>query len=299
MLQPAQATLLVGAGRWLPQDPLGFEAGDYNLYRYVGNNATNATDPSGEVAPPPRHEIPAQVYAGLLLAWRHSSVPQDQVILATASQATGLMACGNALLGLAGVPLLARPLPARREVGGLIVRDGKGQIAVRLGSPSEMGVGLLGPENFPATKPGETVIGSFHTHPFTMGAYMGGSFSVLDIMSALSGVHGNTSYVISRNYIYGFVVNDTVRGQGFAPSGNPMNRKIFLNNLFFLTQLYNLKVKGNLSDESTHQAVLAIVKALGFDVTYFRIRRGPAEKEPITRSGLGFLADLDAHGLPW
>jgi uncharacterized protein RhaS with RHS repeats len=34
-------------GRWISQDPLGFEAGDANLYRYVGNSPTNATDPSG------------------------------------------------------------------------------------------------------------------------------------------------------------------------------------------------------------------------------------------------------------
>jgi len=34
-------------GRWLSQDPIGFEAGDANLYRYVGNGPTGATDPSG------------------------------------------------------------------------------------------------------------------------------------------------------------------------------------------------------------------------------------------------------------
>lgn len=34
-------------GRWLQVDPIGFEAGDTNLYRYVGNNPTNYTDPSG------------------------------------------------------------------------------------------------------------------------------------------------------------------------------------------------------------------------------------------------------------
>jgi RHS repeat-associated protein len=34
-------------GRWLSQDPLGFSAGDTNLYRYVGNQPTGATDPSG------------------------------------------------------------------------------------------------------------------------------------------------------------------------------------------------------------------------------------------------------------
>ncbi len=34
-------------GRWISQDPIGFAAGDVNLYRYVGNDATGATDPSG------------------------------------------------------------------------------------------------------------------------------------------------------------------------------------------------------------------------------------------------------------
>jgi RHS repeat-associated protein len=35
-------------GRFISVDPMGFEAGDTNLYRYVGNNSTNANDPSGE-----------------------------------------------------------------------------------------------------------------------------------------------------------------------------------------------------------------------------------------------------------
>ena len=34
-------------GRWTTQDPMGFVAGDANLYRYVGNMATMATDPNG------------------------------------------------------------------------------------------------------------------------------------------------------------------------------------------------------------------------------------------------------------
>jgi RHS repeat-associated protein len=37
----------VSTGRWMSEDPMGFGAGDVNLDRYVGNNATNATDPSG------------------------------------------------------------------------------------------------------------------------------------------------------------------------------------------------------------------------------------------------------------
>jgi|CXWL01.1.fsa_nt_gi RHS repeat-associated protein len=37
--------------RFLTEDPLGFGAGDMNLYGYVFNNPTNLTDPSGEIAP--------------------------------------------------------------------------------------------------------------------------------------------------------------------------------------------------------------------------------------------------------
>jgi RHS repeat-associated protein len=34
-------------GTWTSQDPEKFRAGDSNLYRGMGNNPTNATDPSG------------------------------------------------------------------------------------------------------------------------------------------------------------------------------------------------------------------------------------------------------------
>ena len=37
-------------GTFVGEDPLGFAAGDANLYRYVFNSPTNFTDPSGEIA---------------------------------------------------------------------------------------------------------------------------------------------------------------------------------------------------------------------------------------------------------
>ena len=38
-------------GRFISEDPAGFAAGDPNLYAYVGGSPTNATDPSGMIAP--------------------------------------------------------------------------------------------------------------------------------------------------------------------------------------------------------------------------------------------------------
>jgi RHS repeat-associated protein len=40
-------------GGFISEDPIGFEAGDNNLYRYVGNGPTNANDPSGLILPTP------------------------------------------------------------------------------------------------------------------------------------------------------------------------------------------------------------------------------------------------------
>ena len=48
------------SGRFISQDPISFNAGDANLYRYVGNSATNATDPSG-LQPPRGRGLPPQV----------------------------------------------------------------------------------------------------------------------------------------------------------------------------------------------------------------------------------------------
>ena len=36
-------------GRFISQDPIGFDGGDLNLYRYVGNSPENGTDPTGTI----------------------------------------------------------------------------------------------------------------------------------------------------------------------------------------------------------------------------------------------------------
>lgn len=38
------------AGRWTIKDPIGFEGGDVNLYRYVNSDPVNYVDPEGKLA---------------------------------------------------------------------------------------------------------------------------------------------------------------------------------------------------------------------------------------------------------
>ena len=40
-------------GRFISQDPIGYRAGDPNLYRYVGNSPVYGVDPTGECGPAP------------------------------------------------------------------------------------------------------------------------------------------------------------------------------------------------------------------------------------------------------
>jgi RHS repeat-associated protein len=37
-------------GRWINDEPVGYEAGDVNLYRYVGNAPCNVSDPTANTA---------------------------------------------------------------------------------------------------------------------------------------------------------------------------------------------------------------------------------------------------------
>ena len=45
--EPNVVTLPLESGRLDEYSPLGFEAGDDNLYRFVGNDPVDETDPSG------------------------------------------------------------------------------------------------------------------------------------------------------------------------------------------------------------------------------------------------------------
>jgi RHS repeat-associated protein len=78
-----------GIGRFISEDPIGFESEDYNFYRYVFNNATNLNDSSG-----------TKVYscAGKVRNYRHAWVCLN-------NSCAGLMPTkpGDAFLGGLGI----------------------------------------------------------------------------------------------------------------------------------------------------------------------------------------------------
>ena len=65
-------------GRWLSTDPIGFAAGDVNLYRYVGNSALWLTDPNGLAAEECRKSCGVDV-TDWLVAQMNKNVTNDSV----------------------------------------------------------------------------------------------------------------------------------------------------------------------------------------------------------------------------
>jgi len=65
-------------GRFLSEDPQGFDAGDVNLTRYVGNSPWNYTDPSGMTRSSPLSSITAPLasYKGDEPSWRYPWDPK-------------------------------------------------------------------------------------------------------------------------------------------------------------------------------------------------------------------------------
>ncbi|PQO43499.1 RHS repeat-associated core domain-containing protein [Blastopirellula marina] len=66
---------------WMSQDPIGFNAGDANLYRYVENGYVNRVDPSGLQSP---HAVFGPAfggggYSGPLIRFKQEIIPLDRV----------------------------------------------------------------------------------------------------------------------------------------------------------------------------------------------------------------------------
>jgi len=88
-----------GLGRFMSEDPKGFEAGDYNLFRYCKNDPVDFVDPDGEVA---------QVVIGAYVAAEAAATVYDVRFAiqtlndSNASSVDKSLAVGGALAGIQG-----------------------------------------------------------------------------------------------------------------------------------------------------------------------------------------------------
>jgi Pretoxin HINT domain/Colicin D len=105
-------------GRFISADPLGFGAGDTNIYRYVGNSFVNEIDPSGLISCVPGDEESS---------WWNRALGGLQVIGGVLQVVTGVGIAGGGTAGTGG--LGAAPAVIG---GGLIVARGADDVQAGL-----------------------------------------------------------------------------------------------------------------------------------------------------------------------
>jgi RHS repeat-associated protein len=111
-------------GRWISQDPIGFEAGDANLYRYVGNGPTTRSDALGLWW---WDDDWIELGVGGLLGFQGEEVQAE----------AGFNIVNNPLFGMPGVISNVDPTPVSGSVDAVLVGvwegKGHGEIAVEIG----------------------------------------------------------------------------------------------------------------------------------------------------------------------
>ena len=150
-------------GTFVSADPMGFAAGDPNVYRYVFNSPTNYTDPSGELPILAVLAIGAAVGAGLSYLDQRAQMA-DGIICEVNWWDVGRGAVLGA--GVAGVGLAAAPILA----GG-----GQAALTLRAGLFASAGLGIYTSAN--------DAVEHFRRDEYASGAFDTG-LAVLSLFSA-------------------------------------------------------------------------------------------------------------------
>jgi RHS repeat-associated protein len=101
-------------GRWTSQDPLGFNAGDSNLYKYIRNAPTSGTDPSGLQA-----VAPGQFDRGRVSFSKYQKLSETQDIFAFKNPKNSTetpMSLVQLLAKLKKAPDFTKPLTLNQQI---------------------------------------------------------------------------------------------------------------------------------------------------------------------------------------
>jgi hypothetical protein len=104
------------------------------------------------------------------------------------------------------------------EQGASIIKTKDGKIEIRKAKPGNSG--SLPQANFPKPGKGETLVGTFHTHPYSKaeGGHKGVSFSAADITNFLDGSQGTVKYVGAGTHIFILTLDDAAKAKKAKPA---------------------------------------------------------------------------------
>ena len=77
-------------GRFISEDPLGFDGGDLNLYAYVGNSPVMGVDPSGLCVKDAAKGFTFRLMASGVVVWEGTKMATIDVTKATLSEFVGV-----------------------------------------------------------------------------------------------------------------------------------------------------------------------------------------------------------------
>jgi len=181
------------AGRFTTRDTIGVwgdESSVGNGYTYAANNPWAWLDPLGLAATPAgTYKIPKEVRKALDKAWKDSFNKNGTV----------------------------------QEKGGTIVKDKNGK--TKTTNPVTGDGGSV--SNDTSTKDGETLVGTYHTHPYSKkeGSHQGVGFSAADILYLLQGTNGAVMIVEAGTCTFVLKIYDKKKAEKCKKDGKNVKKR--------------------------------------------------------------------------
>jgi RHS repeat-associated protein len=225
-------------GRFISVDPMGFEAGDTNLYRYVSNSSTNYTDPTGEFEHIIAGALIGGVVGGVLSIGRQFAKMADGGSF-DVNEVGGAIVGGAIFGGLAAAnPLIGLGLGgigAGFGIKGGIEEIAAGQISTGVFDIATSAIGLFGGAG-----------GSGHFPGLNNGSSLAFAGSSISAVGAVRGAGGGAAAESLFSHFFAMSNGDgnsENQGQGGDKGGsrNPLVERV--------NQLFNEnQIRGDVSD---------------------------------------------------